>query len=377
MRFLERERATLEKLLPGLDDALRAVPLITLESPGTPGIRLFREAGGAGLLVPASSQGRGATALEALRVQRALGSRSPSLAVATTMHHFSMATLVGLGSGGDGLEWMLIEGVATGDLLMASGFAEGRRGSGILSPSMSARVTAEGVRISGVKRPCSLARSMDLLTASVTVPRQDGPGEELAVALIPAESEGLTVSDFWSSSFLAGAESDQVTLDEVLVPEELLVRTASPSGQRMDAVQTAGFVWFELLMTGSYLGAASGLVERVLLNDRVPEHERVGLLIELEGAMAAAEGIARRVDAEGPDEATLADSLYVRYCAQDAIARVVPRAVELSGGLNFMASDDVGRLAASAGGLSLHPPARPQMTGPLAAHLAGDPLTIA
>lgn len=107
------------------------------------------------------------------------------------------------------------------------------------------------------------------------------------------------------------------------------MRTASPSGQRMDAVQIAGFVWFEVLMTGSYLGAASALVEHVLTNDRVPEHERVGLLIEIEGASAAVEAIARRVDAEGPDEATLADSLYVRYCAQDTIARVVPRAVEL------------------------------------------------
>jgi alkylation response protein AidB-like acyl-CoA dehydrogenase len=377
MRFLERERAALTKLLPGLDDSLRAVPLMTLEGPKSPGIQLFRESGGPGLLAPTALQGRGATALESLRVQRALGSRSPSLAVATTMHHFSMATLVGLSDSGEGLEWMLVQGVASDNRLLASGFAEGRSGTGILSPSMSATVTPEGVRISGVKRPCSLARSMDLLTASVRVPCEDGEGHELAVALVPAESEGLSVGGFWSSSFLAGAESDQVTLDNVLVPPDLLVRTASPPGARLDEVQTVGLVWFELLMTGSYLGAASALVERVLLNDRVPEAERVRLLVEVEGATAAAEGLARRVDEGAPDESTLADSLYARYTVQDALARIVPRAVELLGGLNFMTSDEVGYLAACTNGLALHPPSRSRMTGPLSAYLANEPLTVA
>ncbi|AEW97958.1 MULTISPECIES: acyl-CoA dehydrogenase family protein [Streptomycetaceae] len=379
MRFLDRERTALAKLLPDLDAGLREVPLMELERPRSPGIELFRAGGGPGLLVPESHQGKGATALDALRVQRAIGARSPSLAVATTMHHFSMATLVGLGDGnsGDGLEWMLIEGVAAGNRIVASGFAEGRPGTGILDPTMTARVTPDGVRISGVKRPCSLARSMDLLTASVMVPREDGQGEELAVALVPADSEGLTVSDFWSSSFLAGAESEQVTLTDVVVPPELLVRTAAPAGQQLDDLQTAGLVWFQMLMTGSYLGAASAVVERVLLNEKIPEHERVRLLVETEGAMAAAEGIARRVDEGGPDESTLVDALFVRYTVQDTIARVVPRAVELLGGLNFMTSDEIGHLAACAHGLALHPPSRARMTGPLADYLADRPLSIA
>ncbi|CAB99166.1 MULTISPECIES: acyl-CoA dehydrogenase family protein [Streptomyces] len=374
MRFLERERATLAKLLPELDPALREVPLMELERPGSPGIRHFRDSGGPGLLVPEAHQGRGATALDALRVQRAIGSRSPSLAVATTMHHFSMATLVGLG---DGLEWMLIEGVASSNRVLASGFAEGRSGAGTLDPSMTATVTADGIRINGVKRPCSLAHSMDVLTASVMIPREDGQGDELAVALVPAESEGLSVSGFWSSAFLAGAESEQVTLTDVLVPPELLLRTATTSGEQLDELQTAGLIWFETLMTGSYLGAASALVERVLLNDRIPEYERVRLFVETEAAMATAECVARRIDAGDLDESALAQALYVRYGVQDAIARVVPRAVELLGGLNFMTSDEVGHLAACANGLSLHPPARSRMTAQFSAYLADRPLAIA
>ncbi|WP_122620951.1 acyl-CoA dehydrogenase family protein [Streptomyces sp. Tu 4128] len=374
MRFLERERTTLAKLLPDLDPALRETPLMELERPGSPGVGHFRDSGGPGLLVPESHQGRGATALDALRVQRAIGSRSPSLAVATTMHHFSMATLVGLG---DGLEWMLVEGVAAGNRIIASGFAEGRSGAGILDPSMTATATADGIRINGVKRPCSLARSMDVLTAGVVIPREDGQGDELAVALVPADSEGLSVSGFWSSTFLAGAESDQVTLTDVLVPPELVLRTATASGERLDELQTAGLIWFQVLMTGSYLGAASALVERVLLNERVPDHERVRLFVETEAAMAAAEGVARRVDGGDLDESALAQALCVRYGVQDALARIVPRAVELLGGLNFMTSDEVGHLAACANGLSLHPPSRSRMSAPLGAYLADGPLAIA
>jgi hypothetical protein len=39
---------------------------------------------------------------DAVRIQRAVGSRSPSLAVATTMHHFSVASLVELTAAGNG-----------------------------------------------------------------------------------------------------------------------------------------------------------------------------------------------------------------------------------------------------------------------------------
>ncbi|WP_307821999.1 hypothetical protein [Streptomyces coffeae] len=110
---------------------------------------------------------------------------------------------------------------------------------------------------------------------------------------------------------------------------------------------------------------------------RSPWCARVQLLMEAEGAMSTAEGVARRIDDGGPDESTLADSPYVRYCVQDSLSRVVPRAVELLGDLDSMASDEVGYLATCANGLDLHPPVRHRMTGPLAAYLVDGLLTIA
>ncbi|CAM5295318.1 acyl-CoA dehydrogenase family protein [Streptomyces violaceorubidus] len=130
-------------------------------------------------------------------------------------------------------------------------------------------------------------------------------------------------------------------------------------------------------MTGSYLGAASALVERVLLNERIPEHERVRLFVETEAAMATAESVARRVDALELDESALAQSLCVRYGVQDALARIVPRAVELLGGLNFMTSDEVGHLAACANGSAPAPAVALPHDEPALGVLAHGPLAIA
>jgi alkylation response protein AidB-like acyl-CoA dehydrogenase len=374
---LERERAVLRHRLPGLDQALTAVPMGELERPQSPGITAFRQAGGTGLLVPADLGGVGCSALDALRVQRAIGSRSPSLAVATTMHHFSVASLAAVGDGdAGGMDWMLLAAVAEDDLLIASGFAEGRADGRILRPTMTAVPAPGGIRLSGAKCPCSLARSMDLLTASVMLPGPDGSGERLAVALIPAKDEGVSVTPFWSSFALGGAESDQVTINDVLVPAGLVVRTETTAGDRLDDVQNAGFLWFELLMIGSYLGAASALVERVMDAGRAGDCERLGLVVPLEGAMAGAENIARQMAGDPGGERLLTDALLVRYAAQDAIAAVAPRAVELLGGLDFMGSDEVGYLAAAVNGLGLHPPARARMAGPLMDYFAGRPLAI-
>jgi alkylation response protein AidB-like acyl-CoA dehydrogenase len=376
MKLLERERADLERYLPGLDGLLAETSSAELERPGSPGVKMFRDAGGPALVIPSEYKGLGADPVAAVRIQRAIGSRSPSLAVATTMHHFSVSSLVLLAAGG-GNEWLLLEAIASQRMLVASGFAEGRPDGRILAPTMTATVTGEGLRVSGVKRPCSLARSMDLLTASVIVPGTDGQGDQLGVALIPSTDLGVSVTPFWASFALGGAESDQVTVDNVLVPNDLVVPTGPADGAHLDEIQTAGFVWFELLMMGSYLGAATALVERAIAVDRVADSEKLTLVTGVEAAMAAVENIAHQIPDGQRDERLLADALLVRYAVQDAIAAVVPRAVELLGGVNFMTSDDVGYLAAAVNGLSFHPPARAKMAGPLMEYLTGSSLRIA
>ncbi|GAA1169004.1 acyl-CoA dehydrogenase family protein [Streptomyces rhizosphaericus] len=373
MKFLHRERAALENTLPGLDQQLAAHSLAGLERSDGPALAAFIEAGGPALLVPAEHGGQGADLLTATRVQRALGARCPSLAVATTMHHFSVGAVVEAAAHSDGLESMLLAAIAQDGLLLASGFAEGRTGQGILAPHLTVRVEGERMWLSGSKKPCSLARSMNLLTASIALPGPDGT-PQLAIALIPADAPGLSVRPFWNSPILAGAESDEVVLENVEVAADLVVRTDVTDDGRLDHLQTVGFVWFELLMTASYLGVASALVERTLANARVEAAIRAESATDVEGAFLAVEALAASPEPIGQD--TLTQALICRYAAQDAINRVLASTVEALGGMAFVSSGDIAYLNSACRALAFHPPSRHRMAARLVDTLAGEPLRL-
>jgi alkylation response protein AidB-like acyl-CoA dehydrogenase len=381
VKFLHHERATVEALLPGLDAALARHPLAALESAPSPAIAEFRAAGGPALLVPTENAGIGAGPLQAVRVQRAVGSRCPSLAVATTMHHFSIAGLVqaaayGSGNGNSsGAEGLLLEAIAKEGLLLASGFAEGNTGQNILGPHITARRTDSGsIVLNGSKMPCSLSRSMDLLTASVMMKDDDGV-DRLAVALIPAGSPGLEVRPFWKSPVLAGAESDQVVLTEVELDPAMVVFTQVTADAVPDELNIAGFLWFELLLTAGYIGIASALVERVLDKPGGPQ-DPTPFLVDIEAAMLGVESVARAMDTEAWSDALLVDALAARYAAQDAIARTTTACQAALGGMAFITAPDSTYLASAATGLTFHPPSRARMGAPLREFLNGAPLRI-
>ncbi|MFF3085154.1 acyl-CoA dehydrogenase family protein [Streptomyces nojiriensis] len=380
LRCMETAREACAKALPGLAEELRDRPLAELESPGSPGLAAFKRAGGPGLLVPRAYGGGGATALEAVRVSRALGALSPSLAVATAMHNFSVASLVALVGSSDasGLEWMLIEGIARDGLLVASGFAEGRTGAGILDSAVTARPAADddGYVVNGSKKPCSLSRSMDLLTAGVAIQQPDGTSQ-LGVALIPAASPGITRNPFWGVPYLAGAESDEVVLEDVHVPEELMLRPEVELGTGLDTLQTVGFVWFELLVTAAYTGAVGRLAEAALRAGRGSATDRAAVLVAVEAAAGLAENVARTVDSGVIGNPELAAALTARFAVQELLVRAADQAAELLGGVRFVTSPEVGHLLAVSRVLAFHPPSRSASAEALLDHHTGAPLRIA
>jgi alkylation response protein AidB-like acyl-CoA dehydrogenase len=372
MNFLTHERTALETLLPGLDAALSHIPLMEMERPGNPAIPVFRRLGGPGLLISTRLGGRGASPLQALRAQRAIASRAPSLAVATTMHHLTIATLMEINPNDPGLEGELLESIARGNLYVASGFAEGKTGVSIQMSSLSMERGPDGLIFNGSKKPCSLSGSMNLFSFSTPAP--EGMDAGLAAVIIPSDTPGIERRPFWQSPILAGAESDEVVLHDVCVPEDALLPLGG-SG-RSNAVQDRGFLWFELLITASYLGIASGLVERALSCGRGGANDRVNLAIDVESAMAALEGIARAMSAGERGNEQLARMLLVRYAVQDAITRATSLAVELLGGMAFIQSHEVSYLLAASRALSLHPPPRTTTGTRLNDYLGGDLLVI-
>jgi alkylation response protein AidB-like acyl-CoA dehydrogenase len=135
-------------------------------------------------------------------------------------------------------------------------------------------------------------------------------------------------------------------------------------------------LWFELLITACYIGIASALVERVLSSDRGGAGERVSLATEVEGAMAALEGVARAMSAGERGNDMLARMLLVRYAIQGAIDRAASLAVELLGANAFIHSPEVAYLLAATHALLVHPPGRPRAVNRLNEYLGGSLLVL-
>ena len=373
MNFLRREREALQRVIPGLDEALQSHDLLALEAADSPVIGIFRRHGGPALVVPRDWGGRGASLLETARVHRALGSRSPSLAVAATMHNYTVAT-VGLWNVYGAWGRSTLERVASRGELLASAFAEGQSNRSIRASSMRVERDGDGFRLSGKKCPCSLANSFDWLFASAAVDLGDGE-ERLAVALIAGDSQGIRRRPFWGTSVLAAAESHEVELDDVLVPAaQLYVVQSDASG--LDAAEIGGTVWFEVVVSASYVGVASALVERVIAAGRGPLTERQEIVARLETSMAALEAVALELEADGPTEDVLARALLMRYTAQDAVRRCACEAAELLGGMAFVSTPETAYLLAASQALPHHPPSRISIAAALDTYLTGGPMQL-
>lgn len=377
MRSLDEAREVCEQYHPGLCKALADIPLLRREEAGSPVLGLFREHGGPRLLVPAEYSGACADALDAVRVTRALSSYSPSLGAATTMHHFTVAMLFALARTAGRLtpaQLKLLSRIAPENLLVASGWAEGKPDRNIVLPAVTAQPTDGGYLVNGSKKPCSLSRSMGVLTASVALPV--GDESVLALLLIPADSPGISVHPFWDSLVLAAGESDEVRLTNVYVPQEMVIRTEPDDPNRLDDLLSAGFAWFEMLVTAVYVGAASTLVERALARGKGSVTDRAAAVVQLEAAAGLVEGAARAIrDGVGGDEA-VATVLVARYAAQQILDSATDLAAELCGGIAFMASSEIAYLIAACRPLAYHPPSRSSTAQALVDYSGGQPLLL-
>ncbi|MFI9505228.1 acyl-CoA dehydrogenase [Nocardia sp. NPDC052566] len=362
------EHETAERFVPGLDARLREVPLETLESTESPGLSIFREAGGTGLLIGKEAGGLGATLLEAAHIHRLLGSRSPSLAVAVNMHSCTVAAIPP-GPAAEALLGM----VAQGGLYLASAFAEGVPSASVIAPKLRGERIAGGWRLNGSKKPCSLARSMDILTASVLLRPDGAETEELALAVIPAAAPGIEVRPLGNGLVFPGSETEEVVLTDVEIDEDSV--SFFGNTESMNAALSAAWLTFELLVSACYLGMASGLVRRVLDERRGSAADRMLLVGELDTAMAAIESVATEISSGTGEPATVARVLHLRYSVQRTVERTSAIATELLGGVAFMVGASA-LLYTACRGLAFHPPSRLGIAEPLDRFVAGEPLIV-
>jgi alkylation response protein AidB-like acyl-CoA dehydrogenase len=366
--MMATERAALEHYLPDLRKALDGHSLLDLETRDSGVIEMFKNSDAPALVVPKEWGGLGASALEATRVQRAIGALSPSLGAATTMHHLSIATLIEHSTTGTEDEKELLKAVVLARMLLSSGFSEGNPGTSAASafkPTVTAQAVEGGFKVNGRKQPCSMSASMDLLTASVA----DEATGRRGVIVVPAASEGITVEPFWETHVLAASQSDTVVLKDVFVPSDMLFwnDVDDPTGQH----ERTGYVWFGLLISATYLGAASLLLERMLANPKTDPMLYADAACEIETSMAALEAIARAFDEGDRSDELSARMLFVREAIRHGIKRAASTAVDALGGIVFIKSPEIAYLVAAVQAAGFHPPSRRATADTLHAYHAG------
>ncbi|MDV7196239.1 acyl-CoA dehydrogenase family protein [Rhodococcus kroppenstedtii] len=372
-RLAARERATLRRYLPALADYLDATPLAVLESPGHDAVAVFKDAGGCGLIAPESLGGLGASAVDAMDIHRAIGAQSPSLAAAVTMHHLSLATIVEIAKAGPEEELPLVAGLIEQKAVIASGFAEGVGST--LVPSVDAYYDDGDYVINGSKKPCSLSSSMDFLAASVATREKKGGKTRKAVALVPATMPGVSVRPFWTTPILAGAESEEVVLEDVRIPVALTMIGAldDPDGQH----ELTGFLWFGILASAGYIGAATALVERLVGHPKVSDGVYTTAAAELESAMAALEAVAAALDRGEKGADVSARLLFCRIALRGALRRAADAAVTALGGIAFITDPDVAYLQSVVSAFAFHPPSIRETEASLAAYHRGEAFSLA
>ncbi|MEO1339479.1 MAG: acyl-CoA dehydrogenase, partial [Myxococcota bacterium] len=141
--------------------------------------------------------------------------------------------------------------------------------------------------------------------------------------------------------------------------------------------------WFELLVTASYLGVATGLIEALYRRPRYSADERMRAVVELETSAAALRGMAADMerlaepDAKPDDgERVVAHLLMVRYGIQEAISRAVSQAAELMGGIRFVTDPEVEYRLAAVRALAFHPPSKLSVGSALDAYISGESLQL-
>jgi alkylation response protein AidB-like acyl-CoA dehydrogenase len=373
--FLAIERALLERFMPGFDASIKEIPLHVLEARDNPSIKMLKQAKGPGLLIPTRYGGMGATAPQGVRVLRALASRAPSLGIVCTMHNFSVSTLVEWAVFGEEYGEVILTSLAENSMYLASGFAEGRSGAKPLDMTMRARKAPHGGwLITGRKKPCTLTYSMDFLSCGLLAETEAGVWRR-AVGLVPADSPGIERRRFWNSYVLAGSESDEVILTDVLVPDDFVF--VPDAGVVLDPVEITGYIWLQLALTSTYLGIVSNLVQRLLDSGKGTPEERGLVVAQVEAQAAAVDGIAYALDAGEPRDSLLARALSMRFAAQGTIETVAMRCAELLGGLAFIGSSEVAYLLCATRAMAFHPPGRLHATQALDAYARGGVLDVA
>ena len=248
-----------------------------------------------------------------------------------------------------------LEQIASDGVVLAAAISE--PGQDLTRPATTATRTASGWRIDGRKTFCTMAPAATDLYVAVTHADQQG-GERYAYAMVPTDTPGVTIHDDWDALGMRASGSNTITFDGVELPEHG-VRGGFRAGDPLPYMQRN-------LVAGPFHAAASlGIAEsadhiaRQTITARNNGDARARMqiadnTIDLAAARAVLSRATTLIDNHhaanpagdgNPQQlaALFAEAQAAKAFVNDAAARIVDRALALSGGTGYLNGSPLAR----------------------------------
>jgi hypothetical protein len=348
-------RTGLDAVADGLFDRLAARSTEEHEQDAGPVFTALKDTRAAAMLVPRLCGGGGASAQDAVRFQVALGAVAPSAALATTMHHYKIAAFGNVAVSGVDSARVLLRDIARDAKLVASGGAESTPGRDLRTLGSWAVRDGDDYLVTGLKRPCSLSSAMDVMSLMVELRAPDGTPEGYGQAFVPADSPGLEREEFWRSPVFRAAQSHAVRLTAVRIPRANVFPLAGEVGLRFAA---DCYLWFQLLISASYLGIAGYLADATPPDRRAASRWWARAADDLHRLRTGLLDAARAVDEGAPVRDQLNLAVRARDRVEDEIADIGGRLLRAAGGGSFATTGLRTALAGGLNAIAFHPPQR-------------------
>jgi alkylation response protein AidB-like acyl-CoA dehydrogenase len=327
------------------------------------GIGALRDAGYFGAPVPRHLGGLGVSSVHDVVVASGrLARGDASVAIGVNMHlvvvlnllrRWNMARATGHERRERALSASLRE-IAAGEVVLAAALSE--PGQNLTRPSTEATRTEDGGwRVDGHKIFCTMAPAATTLLTSVRFRREDGV-ERYGYAEIPATSPGVRINDDWDAMGMRASGSHSVTFDGVVLPATAL-RGGFPTGDPVPYLERN--LASGLFHASASLGIAEAAFARAALPERIGDEARARMLvaesaIDLASSRAVLARAASLIDEHhaanpeetGPEEeivAIFAEAQAAKTHVNEAAARVVDRALALSGGAGYLNGSPLAR----------------------------------
>jgi alkylation response protein AidB-like acyl-CoA dehydrogenase len=287
----------------------------------------------------------------------------PSVAIGVNMHLIAVANMerrrqVAVAAGHERRARAFaasLAQIARDGVVLAAAISE--RGQDLTRPATMATRTGSGWRIDGRKLFCTMSPAATDLYVAVTYSDDDGV-ERYAYAMVPTCAPGVVVHDDWDALGMRASGSNSVSFEGVAVPESG-VRGGFRAGDPVPYIERN-------LLAGLFHAAASlgiaesvdaiarrGIARRISADarQRMQVADNAVDLVAARGALSRAATLIDDHRAANPASDGIAEDLTALFAeaqaakafVNEAAARVVDRALALSGGAGYVNGSPLAR----------------------------------